>query len=126
MIDVGISFCVYFLRFPLIGELILLFFLQSLKQNKMEIKVDRKVFSDECISKVIYWFSVEYTISRRLESDTIESITFDSSLDNKEQEELKRLFLQKLNDFKLRQIVETETHDIRTILYAKAFEKYVD
>lgn len=26
-----------------------------------------------------------------------------------------------LNDYKLRQIIENETHDIRTILYIKAF-----
>jgi His-Xaa-Ser system protein HxsD len=26
-----------------------------------------------------------------------------------------------LNDYKLRDIIESETHDIKTILYAKAF-----
>lgn len=31
------------------------------------------------------------------------------------------LISQQLNDYKLREIVEKETHDIRTILYAKAF-----
>ena len=34
---------------------------------------------------------------------------------------LLRSFLQRLNDYKLREIVIAETKDIRTILYAKAF-----
>ena len=31
-----------------------------------------------------------------------------------------------LNDYKLRQVIEDETHDIRTILYAKAFADFDD
>lgn len=37
------------------------------------------------------------------------------------EEELKKRFLQRLNDYKLREIIFEETKDIRTILYAKAF-----
>ncbi len=43
-----------------------------------------------------------------------------------DENELRNSIFQLLNDFKLRHIVEKETHDIRTILYAKAFEKYID
>jgi len=92
----------------------------------MEIKVDRNIFPDECISKVVYWLSSEYTITRRLESDNIEVISFKAMAGQIDVGRLEAIFFQKLNDFKLRQIVEDETHDIRTILYAKAFEKYVD
>lgn len=91
------------------------------------IKIDRRIFSDECISKVVYWFSDRYTIIRNLENDNTEQIQLcprgDIEFDEKQVE---HLFYQRLNDFKLRQIVENETHDIRTILYAKAFEKYID
>lgn len=31
-----------------------------------------------------------------------------------------------LSDYKLRQVIEDETHDIRTILYAKAFADFDD
>ncbi len=36
------------------------------------------------------------------------------------------MVLETLNDYKLRQIIEEETHDIRTILYAKAFADFDD
>ena len=35
-------------------------------------------------------------------------------------------FFNVLNDYKLRQVIEDETHDIRTILYAKAFADFDD
>ena len=92
----------------------------------MEIKVDRRIYSDECISKTVYWFAEKYTISRSLIADNIERIQFASIGSNNDDANLEQTFLAKLNDFKLRQIVEEETHDIRTILYAKAFEKYID
>ena len=91
------------------------------------VKVDRKIFSDECISKVVYWLSDKYTIIRSLGASYIESIQLVPIADIEfDEEQTRQLFYKKLNDFKLRQIVEKETHDIRTILYAKAFEKYID
>ena len=33
-------------------------------------------------------------------------------------------FWNKMNDFKLREIINTETRDIKTILYAKAFGEF--
>ena len=59
----------------------------------MEIKVDRNIYSDSCISKVVYDFDVND-------------------------------FWDKMNDFKLREIINTETRDIKTILYAKAFGEF--
>ena len=38
----------------------------------------------------------------------------------------KKLFFEKLNDFKLRGIIDEETKEIRTILYAKAFGDFDD
>ena len=92
----------------------------------MVITVDRTVYSDECVSKALYWLSDRYTVTRSLNMDK-ETISF-TPHDNCDfdENELHNRFFQLLNDFKLRQIVETETHDIRTILYAKAFEKYID
>jgi His-Xaa-Ser system protein HxsD len=85
----------------------------------MIIQLDRKIYSDACISKCIYGFSGECEIRRTL-SDATETVELIPSLPIAEVD-LKRRFFQRLNDYKLREIVIEETKDIRTILYAKAF-----
>lgn len=40
------------------------------------------------------------------------------------QKDIQNLLFTALNDYKLRQIIEEETHDIRVILYAKAFSDF--
>lgn len=86
----------------------------------MKVKIDRKIYSDSCISNVVYWLSDKFTIKRILEGDT-ETLSIDDV-------ECESLFLQefykKMNDYKLREIIEKETKDIRTILYAKAFGEF--
>ena len=87
----------------------------------MTIKIDRRIYSDSVISKVVYWMSGDYKIVRKsldefteqIDITAINKVEFDSYAEMK--------FNQLLNDFKLRQIVADETRDIKTILYAKAF-----
>ena len=87
----------------------------------MTIEIDRKIFDDAAISKAIYWLSGEYTFQRKLRGD-IELITITPKLGvGKSEQDMEFEFLDKLNDYKLRSIIDIETHDIRTILYAKAF-----
>lgn len=86
----------------------------------MTIIIDRNLYSDACISKCIYSFSGEFECQRTLSGET-ETIELFPCLPINEEEALKRRFLQRLNDYKLREIVIEETKDIRTILYAKAF-----
>lgn len=88
----------------------------------MTIQIDRRIYSDSCISKVVYWFSEQYTIERHYNGDE-EIIAIDADIDK---QNLERLFFEKLNDYKLREVIETETKDIRTILYAKAFGDFED
>lgn len=88
----------------------------------MTIRIDRKIFSDSCISKVVYWFSHDYTIDRHIIDD--EEIIVIEGVDDERL--LRKSFMEKLNDFKLRGIIESETKDIRTILYAKAFGDFDD
>lgn len=88
----------------------------------MKLQIDRKIYSDSCISKVVYWLSDQYTIVRRLEGDN-EVITIE---DVGDEDSLRKVFFEKLNDYKLRGIIESETKDIRTILYAKAFGDFDD
>ena len=86
----------------------------------MTITIDRNLYSDACISKCIYSFSGECEYLRTLCGET-ETIEFFPCHPITEEESLKKRFLQRLNDYKLREIVIEETKDIRTILYAKAF-----
>lgn len=86
----------------------------------MTLNIDRNIFSDSCISTVIYWFSNQYTIQRSLQ-ESIETLTIDNVSDEKQ---FRLEFFQKLNDYKLREQIDRETKDIKTILYAKAFGEF--
>ena len=88
----------------------------------MTLRIDRKIYTDSCISKVVYWLSDQYTIERRLEGDE-ELLSIDGEID---QDLLRKTIIEKLNDYKLRGIIDAETKDIRTILYAKAFGEFDD
>jgi len=91
--------------------------------NFFFIKIDRQIYDDAVISKAIYWHTANFVIARNINANT-ETITFQSKK-NEFLETEKECVLQKinqdLNDYKLRQIIEQETNDIRTILYVKAF-----
>ncbi|MCH5242876.1 MAG: His-Xaa-Ser system protein HxsD [Muribaculaceae bacterium] len=88
----------------------------------MEVNVDRRIYNDSVISKVIYWLSKDYVISRSLIDENIEKIFILIKNNLREEEEnLNEKFHNLLNDFKLRDIIAQETRDIKTILYAKAF-----
>lgn len=86
----------------------------------MTLDIDRNIFSDSCISTVVYWFSNQYTIQRSLQ-ESIETLTIDNVSDEKQ---FRLEFFQKLNDYKLREQIDKETKDIKTILYAKAFGEF--
>ncbi len=86
----------------------------------MELKIDRNIYSDACISKAIYSLSKDYAIRRTLEGN-IEKLNITPLGEKQEQDKIEAQILNALNDYKLRQVIEDETHDIRTILYAKAF-----
>lgn len=91
----------------------------------MELKIDRNIYSDACISKAIYSLSKDYTIIRNLEGN-IERLNIIPLEENREPCCIEALIFNALNDYKLRQIIEDETHEIRTILYAKAFADFDD
>lgn len=88
----------------------------------MEINIDRRIYNDSVISKVIYWLSKDYVIYRSLIDENTEKISILIKNNLREEEEnLNEKFHNLLNDFKLRDIIAQETRDIKTILYAKAF-----
>lgn len=83
--------------------------------------IDRTLFSDEVISKAVYWETNQYIVTRQLNGNA-ETLCFEPKPNCQEEENaLKERFLTRLNDFKVQQIVNDETKDLRTILYIKAF-----
>lgn len=86
----------------------------------MKIEIDRNIYSDYCISTVVYWLSNQYTIQRSIK-DSVETLSVDGIDD---EEKFKHMFFQKLNDYKLREHIDEQTKDIKTILYAKAFGEF--
>lgn len=85
------------------------------------INVDRNIYNDAIITKAIYWHTENFIIDRIFNGDT-ETITFKSKNETEiNPEKIIEKFNQDLNDYKLRQVIEEETKDIRTILYVKAF-----
>lgn len=86
----------------------------------MKIKIDKNIYSDACISKAVYALSDRYAIARSLEG-TNEVLAVCAKDDTIDDTTIQLDVLTVLNDYKLRQAIEDETHDIRTILYAKAF-----
>ena len=88
----------------------------------MIIPIDRNIYNDSCISKVVYILSDRFKCNRQL-SDAIEYISIEPVINDKSfsDSEIETLFFQVLNDYKLREIIREETKDINTILYLKAF-----
>lgn len=91
----------------------------------MNIKVDRRIYNDNVISKVVYWLTGDYKIVRTSLDEFTEELTLVSA-NGIETKDLENRVWAMLNDFKLRQIVADETRDIKTILYAKAFAEDED
>ena len=89
----------------------------------MRLIVDKKVYSDYCISNAIYWLCSKYTCKREQIGDFEEHI--DITPKNSDlvisEDEVEEKFWSSMNDYKLREQVRKETKDIRTILYIKAF-----
>jgi len=91
----------------------------------MELTIDKNVYSDSCITKAVYSLADHYVVNRST-NGTLETLDIQSISPNKSDNDIKKAFLSALNDYKLRQIVADETHEIRVILYAKAFADYED
>ena len=91
--------------------------------TSFSIDIDRQIYDETVISKAIYWHTANFVITRTINENT-ETVVFQankSDFSETEKESILQKFNQDLNDYKLRQIIEQETNDIRTILYVKAF-----
>jgi His-Xaa-Ser system protein HxsD len=94
------------------------------ENNKIEIKVDKNIYNDTVISKVLYWLTDSYFIYQNCENGMIQKIILEkkeNSISNDEFVSLKNKLNQDFIDFKVRDIITNETKNIRDILYIKAF-----
>jgi len=92
----------------------------------MIFAIDKRIYNDNVISKVVYWMSGDCKIIRASIDEFTEQVDLVALDKNKTDDEIEIKFTQALNDFKLRQIIADETRDIKTILYAKAFAEDED
>ncbi len=90
----------------------------------IKLKIDRNIYSDACVAKTVYSLSNRYAIQRTLEGN--HELLCINTVDGSDEKIVEKVFFSTLNDYKLRQVVEEETHDIRIILYAKAFSEFDD
>jgi hypothetical protein len=85
---------------------------------------DTNIYKNDVISKVLYTMVDRFLCFRQMESCHEEKITLkkkDGIFHSVEINELEKELNQKFIDFHLRQIIQKETKDIRSILYIKAF-----
>jgi His-Xaa-Ser system protein HxsD len=88
------------------------------------IEVDTTLFSDSVISRICYWLNPDYLIHRQTIRENMCTISFKPKM-GVDSESTFDLLAEKVNnlfnDYKLREIIQMETKDIRNILYIKAF-----
>ncbi len=92
----------------------------------MTVRIDRKIYSDSCISKSVYALADKYTILRSVDEQNEVLDVQTIGLEAGSEESVRKDIINTLNDFKLRCVIEEETKDIRTIIYAKAFADYTE
>ena len=92
----------------------------------MKVRIDKNTYSDSCISKSVYALAYKYTILRSVDGQDEILDAQPVEQENKSEDLIRKDIINTLNDFRLRCIIEEETRDIRTIIYAKAFADYTE
>lgn len=93
-------------------------------QGRVVLCVDLSIYNEQIVDKVLYWWSDDYVITRINRSGTtLQTITFAASepVSSEKFKSIARKLSADFIDYKNRAIIETETRDLRNILYAKAF-----
>ena len=94
--------------------------------EECEFKVDTNIYSDAVVSKVLYWLSSDFIISRKQLSPQLHFITLKKKKNAIGNLLLEEKIAQLFIDFKVRETINKETEAIRNILYLKAFANYSD
>lgn len=83
------------------------------------VRIDSDVYSKEVVAKVVYWLSRDFTIMQSLEGNN-----WTLSLESHNAvawDKVKKHLSQLLTDYQMREVITSETKDIRNILFIKAF-----
>lgn len=103
---------------------------ELLTNNKIELIVDTSIYSDSVISKVLYWLTDRFIITREnIENGGKQRIVLERAegiITPKEYSAFRIKISQDITDYKNREIIHEETKDIRSILYVKAFAQNDD
>ena len=102
---------------------------EQISPDKIQIKVDKTIYNESVISKVLYWLMNEYFILQENQTDAIQHIILEKKINTISEEEFLKLrnrLNQDFIDFKVRDIINQETKNIRDILYIKAFSNNDD
>jgi His-Xaa-Ser system protein HxsD len=91
--------------------------------NAIEIIIDAKLYSSNVIHKCLYWYGNKYNCDILLVDDNyhINISLIEGNFDEITLNNFINLFKKDLIDFKTREIISTETRNIREILLVKAF-----
>ena len=98
--------------------------IEQIGETKIQFMVDTSIYKDTVISKVLYWLSDMYLIHRYSSDDRKQIIELErksGTLTTEDFIQLKTKINQDFIDYKTRDIVNSETKNIRNILYIKAF-----
>lgn len=97
---------------------------KRINDNTVYFIVDIAIYNDTVISKVLYWLIDAFYIERESLENNRQQIVLEKKkgiISEDESYHLKEKLNQDFIDFKLRDIVNAETQNIRDILYIKAF-----
>lgn len=102
-----------------------MFDFRILSNTKAQFLVDPEIYSDSVISKVCYWLNTDFIVSSNKKGDYM-NICIESVKNEVEWSCTQQIISQMFSDYKLREIIDFETKDIRTVLYVKAFANLDD
>ena len=93
-------------------------------QGRIVLSVDLSVYDERIVDKVLYRWSGDYTITRMNRPGTsLQTIALTPTvpISPEKFKSIERKLSADFIDYKNRAIIESETRDLRSILYAKAF-----
>ena len=94
--------------------------IKLLNESSVQVVIDGKLYSEEVIHKCFYWYGDKYSVNINTEANFF--VVEISELSKKGN--IEKIFPKIKNDlidFKTREIISTETKNIRDLLVAKAF-----
>lgn len=99
----------------------------TITKDVITVTLEKSLYNESVVFKCFYWYTNQYQV-RIFEKDInywmVELKTLQLPLSKELIDQLQHKIQQDLIDFKLRDIVSTETKTIRELLAAKAFAHY--